>query len=497
MTSSMKDNPGTASLIKAVFHDGWDREFMVVASDDRHYSYKDFFGKIILAKAALEKEGVAKGDRLCLLLENSFELSILYFTCLAMGVNAIPVDPAKGIREIEEILSQTNHKIVICNQKNFSGFDRKLDVSAIRDAISGQAAASREDLRIFDSIDYDSLYLTTFTSGSTGVPKGVMHSFNNLARSGAAFSGLFKFGPRNIFYHNLPMTYMAGILNLMIMPFMSGSRIVLGERFGIANAMRFWEAPIRYSANTFWFNPTILSLLVRLDRDPRGIEYAAGAAITACVGTAPLDHQVKLSFENKYKITAYESYGLSETLFISTNCPSYPEKKGSAGVVLHGVDLAFEPDTEIMIGTPWNFLGYSNISTREFMDGGRFRSGDFGEIDGDRMLFIRGRKKDLIIKGGMNISPKRIEDFISGFKIFHEFVVMGIKDVVLGEKVVCFFSPAEGAGGENRTKELNNAVIANLGRDYAIDEFILLDPLPKNVNGKIDKPRIRELHERR
>ncbi|MCX6984810.1 MAG: class I adenylate-forming enzyme family protein, partial [Lentisphaerae bacterium] len=235
-------------------------------------------------------------------------------------------------------------------------------------------------------------------------------------------------------------------------------------------------------------------LLFKLDRDPRGTDYASRTQITACVGTAPLDYQVKLNFEGKYKITVYESYGLSETLFVSTNCPSAPQVKGCVGVLLEGVSLRFGPDTEIMIGTPWNFLGYSNIGTEEFLNGRRFRSGDFGELDDKQMLFIRGRKKDLIIKGGMNISPRRIEDFIGGFKFFHEFAVLGLKDIVLGEKIACFFSPVENAYNDSRSKELNSAIIANLGKDYAIDEFILLDPLPKNTNGKIDKLKIKDMY---
>jgi long-chain acyl-CoA synthetase len=491
----MKVNTGT--IIKDIFHSRWNDEFMILAADDRHYTYGAFFENIIRAKIVLEELGIQKGDKLCLLIENSFELSVLYFSCLAMGVNAIPVDPAKGRQDITEILSQTKHKFVICNQKDFDYINSKIDVSAIRAALDRPIDASPDKLSIFDGIDYDALYLTTFTSGSTGVPKGVMHSFNNLVKSAVAFKQIFKFGPQNVFYHNLPMTYMAGILNLMIMPFIAGSKIVIAERFGVTHAIRFWEFPIRYSVNTFWFNPTILSLLVKLDRDARGPEYAARTKITACVGTAPLDYQVKLNFENKYKIAVHESYGLSETLFVSSNCPSAPQIRGCVGILLEGVELSFEPDTEIMIDTPWNFLGYSNIGTQEFLDGRKFRSGDFGEIDENRMLFIRGRKKDLIIKGGMNISPRRIEDFIGPFGFFHEFAVLGIKDTVLGEKIVCFFSPSENAYNDSRPKELNSAIIANLGKDYKIDEFTLLDPLPKNINGKIDKLKIKELYETR
>jgi long-chain acyl-CoA synthetase len=108
---------------------------------------------------------------------------------------------------------------------------------------------------------------------------------------------------------------------------------------------------------------------------------------------------------------------------------------------------------------------------------------------------ISGRKKDLIIKGGINISPKKLEDFITDKKIFQECVVLGFPDKVLGEKTVCFILSIE--NNDNVKKKLNKKIIDELGKDYHIDEFMELVEIPKTVNGKINKPQIRELYHKR
>jgi long-chain acyl-CoA synthetase len=255
--------------------------------------------------------------------------------------------------------------------------------------------------------------------------------------------------------------------------------------------MRFWDAPIKYSVNTFWFIPTIIALLLKLDRGTNGIEYAENREIIGCVGTAALNPQIKRLFQERYNILLYESYGLSETLFVTTNYPGDPVGENSVGSVLEDVDLAFSQDNEILIDVPWMFLGYLNVDAKEYFENGKFRSGDLGTIDKQGSLVITGRKKDLIIRGGTNISPKRIEDFISTFNVFEEIAIVGSEDINLGEKIACFFVPKEDSFSEDTKKELNMAVIKELGSDYRIDEFVRMDAIPKTTSGKVDKQKLK------
>jgi len=294
---------------------------------------------------------------------------------------------------------------------------------------------------------------------------------------------------------------MAGILNLFFMPMICGSKVVVGERFGIQSIPRFWEYPIKHSANTFWFIPAMLALLMKLDRGTSGIEYAKKTRITGLVGTAPLNQRLRRDFEKRYGIPLYESYGLSETLFVSTNSPS-----GIAGGIewgvgdgvgkpLDGVELGFREDKEISIGVPWMFLGYSNVDAKQSFSGEKFLSGDIGEFESSSgFLRITGRKKDLIIRGGINISPRRTEEFVAHSDIFDESAIIGAEDANLGEKSVCFFVPSQGHYSDNARKQLNREIVEKLGKDYQIDEFVELKEIPKNINGKIDKPKLRKFY---
>jgi long-chain acyl-CoA synthetase len=148
-----------------------------------------------------------------------------------------------------------------------------------------------------------------------------------------------------------------------------------------------------------------------------------------------------------------------------------------------------------MIKVPWMFKRYHDLHENKNLIDEYFLSGDLGEISKENILLISGRKKDLIIKGGINISPKKLEDFITNKKIFQECVVLGFPDIVLGEKTVCFILSLE--NNEDVKKQLNKKIIEELGKDYHIDEFIELVEIPKTVNGKINKPQIRELYHKR
>lgn len=492
--SKIDNQLATGRFLKNLFIENWREVFLIDALNDRKLTYRDFFLSILSYKKRLEQLGLKKDDVICLLMANSLDLATLYFTALLMQLAVVPIDVNKGKYEIEEILSYVDYKMLICNVPEIDFIPDMLDIGQFKESVIGNNCSDTEILDMLDVINYDKLFLVTFTSGSTGVPKGVMHSFNNLFLSALAFKDRFSFGKEHIFYHNLPMTYMAGILNLLVLPLISGSKIVIGERFSVMNIMRFWEMPIKYSVNTFWFIPTIISLLLKLDRGTSGINYSKNTKITGCVGTAPLNYQAKCAFEDKYHLQLYESYGLSETLFVASNSPGCEQVRGSVGKLLQGVELTFCDDSEILIDVPWMFLGYSNVKSEEGFEEGKFSSGDFGALAGDGSLAITGRKKDIIIRGGINISPRKIEDFANEFSIFEENVVLGIEDINLGEKIVCFFVPKAGLFSEDKKKEFSREAVVKLGRDYQIDEFVALEEIPKNINGKVDKLQLRSLY---
>ena len=136
------------------------------------------------------------------------------------------------------------------------------------------------------------------------------------------------------------MAYMAGFYNLIFLPFVAQASVVIGETFSPRQALDFWKYPIHYGVNAWWLVPTMLSILLKLDRDQKGADYCARSVKKFFVGTAPLPVPLRRAFEDKYRIALYESYGLSETLLISAVSDETLSIDGSVGRVLPGCHLS-------------------------------------------------------------------------------------------------------------------------------------------------------------
>ncbi len=478
--ASKRSDNATERVVRKIFLDNWKRVFLVDASDGSEVSYGEFYSRVTAYQGAISARGLVPGDSVSCVLGNSIETIILYFSAFLGGFRIAAVDPLRGNSEKKDSLTQIDSRLTLVS--------RSEDAALLHGAISfenfsagvGSALGRSSDVII---PDVDQVSLVTFTSGSTGNPKGVMHSFGNLVASAVAFRDAFGFSSKNIFYHNLPMTYIAGILNQVILPFVSGATIVVGNRFSIIEVLHFWDNPKKFGVNTFWIVPAIISLLNKV-HGGRPQQYNAGAI--ACVGTAPLPYRTRIAFESAFNIPLYESYGLSETLFNATESPYKPLKKGSVGTALAGVEFDIAQDNEILVRCPWEYYGYTHEHTGAKKRFDFFPSGDFGTIDDDGYVFITGRKKDVVIRGGINISPKRIEDLVDECGVFAESVVIGCPDEVLGEKIVCFFVPGKQNQLDAR-RAVTTLVVRELGSQFAIDEFVELPELPRLTNGKIDR----------
>lgn len=472
-------------IIFEIFNEKWDENFIINSNSDKKIKYSEFFSQLKSYQKYFNKIGIKRNDLVCTILNNSEYFLKMYFVALICNFTIVPIDPEKSKNEINEIINLVKPKIVIIDKDIECSYDYQININNIKLELIN---ISKDDLSDLFNVDINRDYLITFTSGTTGCPKGVVHSFKNLILSSLAFNEKFNFNEKNVFLHNLPMSYMAGILNTIFLPFITKGKIVIGKRFSIENLVNFWDIPQKYVVNTFWFTPTIIGLLLKFDRSKKGINYTLDKKIIGCVGTSALNYSIKKEFEKKYNINLYQSYGLSEVLFVSTNYSKSDDD--NVGEILNGVNLKIINE-EILIDVPWMLKKYFNSKNQNKINNKYFKSGDLGKVYGKK-LTISGRKKELIIKGGLNINPKKIEDFVIKEKFFDECVIMGFPDIVLGEKIVCFIL----ANFQNKLKkkELNKKIIEELGRNYHIDEFVELKEIAKNINGKTNKLKIKEFY---
>lgn len=487
------------SVIERIEKLNFSELFMIDDILGKQFTYREFFSRALSLAAYLNR--VTAGDTVIAVKENSFDLALLYFAVMFTDKRIVVIDPQKGADEIYTILSgiatagllvdsnislkgEIRHHLI---EMPSDDYDSDISEDVKNNVIAGLWARKGS-----------TPYLVTFTSGTSSVSKGVTHTLDNLFLTAAALNEKVK-KEGGTFLHVMPMTYMAGVLNSLFYPFLTGSRIVITKRFSIIWARKFWDIVIKYGVDLFWLSPSMLMMINQMDRTHQGEEYCRSRNLTFLIGTAPLVNEVRTKFNGRYGVRVYASYGLSETLFVSVENDESLEKSemNSVGELLSGVEYMFSESGEIFIDVPWMYLGYTNEETDKYFAGKYYRTGDLAEMR-DGCLYITGRSKDLIIKGGMNISPALIEEVVYKENGIAENVVIGVKDNKGEEKVCCVYTVIDGAENQEAVeKNIRKSVVNSLGKNYILDYLWKVDDIPRNINGKIDKKMLKQMWENR
>ncbi|HOZ86498.1 MAG TPA: aminotransferase class I/II-fold pyridoxal phosphate-dependent enzyme [Bacteroidia bacterium] len=468
----------------------------------------------------LEQTGLKKGDRIVFSLENSLEFVKLYFACLYSGIVSIPLNPVLSPEQKDYIIGHSEARAIVFSDTTLPGFNRQTIESpqTLNFRLDSQASvlvAHNGKIRIdlkngpgkkmiipFDRVHEDDPLIIIYTSGTTSNPKGVIHSLKSLVSNAVLFNSTVGITEENIFFNNMAMTYLGGYYNLMLLPFTAGASVVLSTVFDARAIINFWEKIIQYKANTLWIVPTVISILNEFDRGNTGTAYCREHVKLALTGTAPLSEPVREKFENKYGIPLIENYALSETLFLTTDRPAEKRVAGSVGRVINGVQikivdadnqtLPVGDEGEIVIDTPSLMKGYFNVDDPLLKETANpFSTGDIGRLDENNNLYVTGRKKDLIIRGGINISPKAIEDVIHSVDGVVECAVVGVADKISGEEIVAVVKLSESATLSSVSAKINELCRAKLSSNQIPSFVFELPDFPKTSSNKIQKNKIR------
>lgn len=449
-----------------------DKEFLFDSTTEKWYSYRQLWNRAYAIANALVR---CRHRTVIAVMNNGFNLFVLYFACMLSDITIVPIDPLKSRKEIERIIADYKDYLLLADGDKIFYEDN--------DVVSKKIITDR-----IGSIDLDKDFIITYTSGSTGRSKGVIHNLRNLFFAAAVFGEVTRLNDKYSMAHVMPMTYMAGILNTIILPFFCEAKIVLLPRFDIMSAINFWKAVERLNITAFWFSPTMLNMIMSLDKKAKVKEYLLKKDTLFFVGTAPLSENTRQRFESKYGVQLLQSYGLTETLFISTETIEMDKDVKSVGTVLPHVKIDFDNNNEICIDVPWMFSGYYNADNKDYFMELKYKTGDIGMVDDKNRLSITGRIKDLIVKGGINISSAQIEKYLYEFEEITECAVAGV--TINGEEnIVCWYLlKSEMTLSHN---EVNKFLEKELGRYYRIDYFCPLKNIPKNLNGKVDKMKLK------
>ena len=473
----------------------------------REVSYEELGGMADSLAGAFLREGLGTGDRLVVVLSNGIGFAATYLACFQAGITIIPVNPHLSPEDVAYIVPLSSPKRVMAEKTFAHLLPRQVETPWIVENVEELVGANNGEPAVFSGSPENILSIH-FTSGTTSRPKGVCHRASVLFGNALAFNAHLGLTAKARLMHVMPMSYMAGFLNTLLAPLLAGASVILAPQFDARTALTFWRPAMAHGATTMWLTPTMLAALVKLDRDPEARSWTRDHLDFICVGTAPLSSSIKEDFEQRFDVRLLESYGMTEILIASGDSPETPERPGSVGALLPGTEiqsrdtdgsvLAAGQEGDLWVRSPYALEGYLDGDC----DGGALSSplqdgwlstGDIGFEDQSGYLYITGRRKDLIIHGGANVSPPAVEESILRHEEVEDVAVIGVPHPFWGEEVVAFVKLTNGGA---LTREAQASLRAHcqshLSSDSQPGRFLAVESIPRTVTGKIQKNQLLE-----
>ena len=331
------------------------------------------------------------------------------------------------------------------------------------------------------------LYL--YTSGTTGRPKGVVLTDDNLLANVESCQRADKFDHRDSFLCLLPFFHTYAITGTFLLPLLSGSKMVLVDRFQPAKVLGLIQ---EHKISVFLAIPSMYRVLAGTEGN-----FDVSSVRFPISGGEPLPMAVADAFEKRFGVPIFEGYGQTEAAPVVTlNTPSH-RRPGTIGKTVPGVELAIWDEQkhvlpageigEIMVRGRNVMQGYHHLpeETAKTITNGWLHTGDLGKLDPDGFVTITGRKKDLIISAGENIYPREIEEVVAQHPHVKEVAVIGVKDEVRGEVPKAFVIARENTTIDD--KELRSFCRDKMANYKIPKYFEIVADLPRTPTGKVLK----------
>lgn len=524
-------------------------------------SYVGLGRKAVDISSALIKFGLKKGDRIAVLSESRPEWAAVFFAAVSCGGILVPLDVKLSRKELEFILQDSGARFFFVSAeysgaiedvvRSCPGIEKIVSFDVLQDSrvVFMKDFALTEGEQKYNPIHPDDAALIVYTSGTTGVAKGVVLSYRNLLFEVIQLNKFIRFSRNDRFLSILPLNHMLEITGGLIAPLYAGATITYGDSIKPANILKLMKETgttamlcvplilkmfhegilkkvrkgpaleqkvffglLRFSRFLLRFNIRVGKKL--FDR----VHQEFGGEIRCFVsGGAPLDPRVEEDM-TAMGFNVLQGYGLTETAPVITVNTFRERKFGSVGIPLESVEIKIVPGSdsnphegEIIARGPNIMLGYYHQpeKTAEVLQEGWFHTGDIGRMDRDGFLYITGRMKTMIVLGaGKKVFPEEIEAVLSKSALIREICVLGrqaVSGLKAGTEEVCAVVvpnldqfPEEEKKDRAKIKERIGREIGRLSEDLAeykrIADFQLyFDELPKTSTRKLKRNLIKDI----
>jgi long-chain acyl-CoA synthetase len=471
--------------------------FSNAAKEPDHLAVIDDHGKYTYQQVAAMAAGLGmylsfqtEKPRVGLLLPPGVGFVASFYGTLLAGKTAVPINYLLGDREISHIIKDSDIDTVL----TVPFFIPRLKDMPLN--IIDLMQLPKEPPKIeptFPNPSPDDVAVLLYTSGTSGLPKGVLLTYGNLQSDVDASIEYASLQHKHKFLGIIPLFHTFGLTAMLIAPIQLGSTVIYIARFSpvaTLNALRDYKASIIFGT------PSMFAAIARLkNATPEDFSHIY-AIIT---GGEPLPQALRDAFKQRFDVTLLEGYGLTETSpVVSLNTPQ-KNRQGSVGGLVPGAEAKIADDNgnalptgqigEVWLKGPMIMKGYHNLpeETAAVLTADRyFKTGELGKLDEDGYLYITGRKKEMIIVAGEKAYPREIEDALLKHPHVLEAAVVGKKDPGRGEAVVAFVIPREG-------QTVQPDELRTFARDQGLaqwkvpKEIFVVEDLPRSPTGKVLK----------
>lgn len=487
-----------------------------VCDEYRQLTYKELYKEAECIAAALLKLGVAKGEKVIVCLPNWYEFVIIYFALARIGAILIPGNPSYQKKEWDTILGITGVKAVFCSKidEQHERIIREKLLSNNGHIISVRFSVDKllsfeELLKLGEtqpcaegfSASNEDIFAILFTSGSTGTAKGVMLTHENFIYSAENVVKTLQCSEIDRFLIPVPFSHVFGLIPGILSVIMSGGKMIIMEKFRADLAIQL----IAKEKITVQFG--VPTMFVMELNDPAAHDADFSSLRTGIIAGSPCPESIIKKIHSQMGCNIIASYGATETAagVTYTDLHNKPAALNTVGRAIEGTEIKIvdENRKNVPAGTVGELAcrgkgisrGYYQMSqmTQSFTDDeGWFYTEDLAKMDEDGYVFIVGRKKDLIIRGGYNIYPREIEEIFHTHSNVSEISVVSLPDTVLGE-VTCAVIKLT-SDNKNETEAVMKDFIKDKVARYKIPDHILfVESFLLSQTGKVNKKILREL----